>query len=897
MRRGRGWPIGLLVAALMMGTGCRPSPSPVRAPEERRPVAPAAPSQPRVEGIASTPGGTCVLQGGQVRCWGERGRRCGSSDEQAVADLPPVRAIFAGGWRTCAIGQAGGAWCWEPEGRPVPLTPHPAQARDRVNLAEAVAIVPTMHDEVCVADRLGVVGAWELDGGTYVPADLPRKAPMRVTGLAPDGDGWKCIGVADGRLHDLQYGWKQPTALPPVAQVAYEDDSACAVDLDGRVHCWQVHPRRDSPVELLALPPVAQIAAGETHSCARTRDGELWCWGRGDNGQLGLGVEVMNREERSGPQRVPGLAGVRLVSAAGKHTCAVVGDADVYCWGDNERGQLGLGEFARAPRRWPEGHVFGKVDRVIAGAGTCIVAEGTLRCAGPIHSQPRSRFEALPGVTGVTAAAAGPYGVCAAVAGDRVACWHEREQEAPAPFVVPAAGRAVDLAVAELRACAVGHDGKLRCWGLDVGHSVYRAPPKRRLEAIEAGEIRGPHHCGDRADGRPGCWNFGLMRWFRDLLPPPHSEGAALVIPGISEATAVALGNVQTCVLRRDGGVWCEGPDGPRRVLAAALQGRAVRSIAAPGRGICVLDTGGAVACQDFAVPPGLPRLAELVAGSEHLCGRGEAGEVVCWGGNEAAQLGEGSCAPQNGAVRVALPGPARSLAAGRSHSCAVLQDGALWCWGEGRDGAAHEEAPRRVASPALRGGPPAADAMPAFTWAPLAADDGFEATIEATLRERFGRDVSRDCFALEWASGRCDARAELDGDGLVDRVVTVRRKVGRRSQLGLAILWGNGEAELLGAGRALRGLSVYDHSREDDEPPTDVTRDLAWIEAWDVFAPTSEGFTVDRELNLIEVQGKVPPLPQALGDVLVMTDGDAIVALYRVIGGWGAVQAELQPR
>ena len=61
------------------------------------------------------------------------------------------------------------------------------------------------------------------------------------------------------------------------------------------------------------------IAAGNTHTCAILGDGSLWCWGRNSNGQLGIG----NATDQPSPVRVGSATDWRSVSAGGGTTCAV----------------------------------------------------------------------------------------------------------------------------------------------------------------------------------------------------------------------------------------------------------------------------------------------------------------------------------------------------------------------------------------------------------------------------------------------------------------------------------------------------------------------------------------------------------------------------------------------
>ena len=103
----------------------------------------------------------------------------------------------------------------------------------------------------------------------------------------------------------------------------------------------------------MPLPgPVDTLAVGAMHSCALLADGRLFCWGRGRDGRLGLGSEI-NVGDNEAPQQVllPSNREVRHVAAGGAHTCIVLTGAAVRCWGDNRFGQLGINsaEKVRSP--------------------------------------------------------------------------------------------------------------------------------------------------------------------------------------------------------------------------------------------------------------------------------------------------------------------------------------------------------------------------------------------------------------------------------------------------------------------------------------------------------------------------------------------------------------------
>ena len=87
------------------------------------------------------------------------------------------------------------------------------------------------------------------------------------------------------------------------------------------------------------LPCTVQVAAGSNHTLVRTSEGEVWAWGLNMNGELGIGTE----EDGYAPQRVLGLSGATQVAAGEGYSLAVDGDGAVWSWGYNQYGELGNG--------------------------------------------------------------------------------------------------------------------------------------------------------------------------------------------------------------------------------------------------------------------------------------------------------------------------------------------------------------------------------------------------------------------------------------------------------------------------------------------------------------------------------------------------------------------------
>ena len=90
---------------------------------------------------------------------------------------------------------------------------------------------------------------------------------------------------------------------------------------------------------LSPAPIVAVVSSGWDHTCALLGDGTVKCWGWNDAGQLGNGTTT----DSATPVSVVGLVGVTGLDTTWSHSCALLRDTTVKCWGRNKFGQLGDG--------------------------------------------------------------------------------------------------------------------------------------------------------------------------------------------------------------------------------------------------------------------------------------------------------------------------------------------------------------------------------------------------------------------------------------------------------------------------------------------------------------------------------------------------------------------------
>ena len=395
----------------------------------------------------------------------------------------------------------------------------------------------------------------------------------------------------------------------------------------------------------------------------------------------------------------PGPGQVVDVTVGDEHTCALLGDGQVKCWGFNLWGQLGLGDTAH------RGDGSGEM-----GAALPAVDLGTGRHAVQID--------------------AGAFATCAVLDDGTVKCWGsnnggvlglgdtDARGDAPgemgddlAPVDLGTGRTATVVSVGDLHACALLDDGSVKCWGagvngrLGTGDSSSRGDdpgelgdalppvdlgPGRTATKISAG---GAHTCAVLDDATVRCWGAGAdgrlgLGDTSDRGDGPGELGAALPAvllgPGRT-ATDVAAANAHTCALLDDGSVKCWGFNGDGRLGLGDSSSRGD----APG------EMGGALP----TVALGTGRTAVEIDSKNHTCARLDDQSLKCWGDNVRGQLGVGDTVARGGDpgdLGDALPtvdlGPERTavgVATGSlSHTCAVVQDGGVACWGDNQFGA-----------------------------------------------------------------------------------------------------------------------------------------------------------------------------------------------------------------
>ena len=435
------------------------------------------------------------------------------------------------------------------------------------------------------------------------------------------------------------------------------------------------------------------VGVGSAHSCVVPRDGVLRCWGANGSGQLGDG----SRLDQARPVKVGESMGsaVWALAMGYAHTCAINGDHALFCWGDNGFGQLGLGDGFSSGRTSPTRVDVGGGRTVVAVAAgyahTCaIVSDRSLVCWGFNGSGQLGngdREERTFPVAVDLGDGAHPQGITAGFShtcvllGDRsVRCWggngmgqvgdgSGEDRLTPVEVDLGWGVWALDVRAGDSHTCALVGSGTLKCWGSnqsgqlgDSGHGEHLDPVGVEWggEGDAAGIALGKDYtCGVGSDGILFCWGGNGYGQLGDgstrSRPTPEwvdlGEGRKIL--------SVFGGESHLCAWLSDHSPVCWGSNS-----RGQLGGDVVGVESGPVAGVGFL---------------------EVVTGNVHSCALGEAGSVRCWGGNNFGQLGDGTGVDRHAPVAVTLPSgrSAKKIAAGCDHTCGILDDDSLACWGK----------------------------------------------------------------------------------------------------------------------------------------------------------------------------------------------------------------------
>jgi alpha-tubulin suppressor-like RCC1 family protein len=436
---------------------------------------------------------------------------------------------------------------------------------------------------------------------------------------------------------------------------------------------------------VLAGKTVVAVAARQSSTFARTSNGQLFAWGNNSSGQLGVGDKV----QKLAPALVSGsLVGKVVTSMAiGNSTSyAIAADNTLHSWGSNGLGALGTGLTTPTESLVPTAADMlpfaGKTLSQVTAGSLCAAVRTT---AGEVFSWGQNGSGQLGSNFPIGRSTAGQVSFAALGAGLSAVDIHSD-------------------GVNFMSACL--SDGRMVVWG----HATFGragnglpflrgSPTPIPLSALPVGQIwtliaAGQNHTlGISTDGKVYAWgsnsNGQLGRGtFGSAFPTPQAVPSSLIAFNDSIFTAIAGGMNHSVALNQDGQVFAWG----------------LNSNGQLGNGSSTTQP-SAVAVATAGTPLAGKTVAKIAAGNNHTLALTTDGVLVAWGSNSEGQIGDNSTANRNLATAVSTTGALSGktvvgIAAGALSSYALTADGLIYAWGANVNGQLGDETTARSTVP-----------------------------------------------------------------------------------------------------------------------------------------------------------------------------------------------------
>ena len=498
---------------------------------------------------------------------------------------------------------------------------------------------------------------WKSDGtasGTVMVQDIHSSAasssyPQHLTAFgntlyfqADDGYGtelWKSDGTASGTVMVQNIGSGSGGSLPRYLTAVGNTLYFSATDGTNGYELWALDPANITGLSSGSGSGSSssssfayandKVSAALFHTCAIVENGDVKCWGRDDiNGQLGDGGSNTNINAPSSTPIDLGTGRTAVaISAGASHSCAILDTRDVKCWGSNYYGQLGDGGYnnTNAPSSTAIDLGVGRTAVAISTgySHTCALLDNAdLKCWGYSFS----------GQLGI--GILGAYGTHSQ---------YNISSPPSTPINLGAGRTAVAVSAGHHHTCAILDNGDLKCWGNDGD----------------------PSGGGQLGDGGGIAWT--------------HTPPSTPIDLGVGRtAIAVSAGEDHTCAILDNGDLKCWGSDEYGQL----------------GNGPSI--TGNQYSPPSTPIDLGSGRTAVAVsAGWSFTCAILDNGDMKCWGwDNGQGRLGIGSLpgnqwieAPQSTPIDLGTNRTAVASSSSGRHTCAILDNGDMKCWGFGQFG------------------------------------------------------------------------------------------------------------------------------------------------------------------------------------------------------------------
>lgn len=536
----------------------------------------------------------------------------------------------------------------------------------------------------------------QVAGGVNTPAEATQTPGFTYAIQLATGPFQSCAILIDNSVQ-CNGTIETVPAISNAIEISSGSSHACALINGGSVYCWGANGSGQlgngttslpvtTAVKVLNITTAINISANMSasdrnrHSCAVLADGTVKCWGLNSSGQLGDGSIT----DRSTPVSVSGATGVTQVSAGGIHTCILKSNGTVSCWGMNTYGQLGNGTSTAS--RTPVS-VDGISDAIAIGSGenfSCaLLSTGAIKCWGQNTSGNLgngSSLDALTptsvsGISTATEISVGPQTVCALLQDATAKCWGANESGQTGNGLTSSAFSPVAV---------VGLTGIAQ---ISAGYS-------QTLALMENGEVYGwgsNTSFKNRNFVGPGvqliatpAQRVGLNQ---KLKPTPTITGETKV--GATLSTVIGNWDSGTTLQYQwtRNGKDISGENGTTYItgdldLGQAISMRVVSKKLGYFAQVAIAEPVFIDGVGTLNATPNTTFASKVAVGNSYACAIQLNQSIQCVGENSIGQLGVGSYRNETSTVTVTGITSALDIVASYDQTCALLEGGGVACWG-----------------------------------------------------------------------------------------------------------------------------------------------------------------------------------------------------------------------
>jgi alpha-tubulin suppressor-like RCC1 family protein len=399
------------------------------------------------------------------------------------------------------------------------------------------------------------------------------------------------------------------------------------------------------------------MTAGSAHSCFMLDNGSVKCWGKNNLGQLGLG-NTSNRGDNSSEMgdNLPVVdlgtgRTAKAIAAGSDHTCAILDNASIKCWGANASGQLGIGDTNnRGDESSEMGDILPAIDLGSGRTATAIAAGGNHTCAILDNESIKCWGKNASGQLGI--GDTNNRGDGSNPMGDDL------------PVVDLGSERTAKVIVAGgSHTCAILDNSAIKCWGgnasgqLGLGDTNNRGDAGSEmgddLDTVDLGSGRTAvsitagygHTCALLDDNSVKCWGrqdegqLGSKKTFNSGATSGKMGDVLLAVDLGSgrTSTAIAAGGYHSCAILDNSSIKCWGENSSGQLGLGHIEDRGRDQT---GDSPCLENLMGDC-LQSIEVGTGRTTRG-IIAGDNQTCAILDNASIKCWGSNNAGQLGLG---------------------------------------------------------------------------------------------------------------------------------------------------------------------------------------------------------------------------------------------------------------